>query len=42
MSTKWALLRAVQQDPADKPLSCYALADLLEEEGWLDLAFTYR
>jgi hypothetical protein len=42
MSTKWALLRAVQQEPADKPLACYAMADLLEEGGWLDLAFIYR
>ena len=24
------------------PLSCYALADLLEEGGWPDLAFSYR
>jgi TPR repeat protein len=42
MSTKWALLKAIPQEPADNPLSCYAMADLLEEGGWLDLAFTYR
>jgi hypothetical protein len=39
MSTKWALLRTIQQERADKALSCSAIADLLEEEGWLDLAF---
>jgi hypothetical protein len=42
MSTKWALLKTIQQEPASNPLSCYAMADLLEEGGWLDLAFTYR
>jgi hypothetical protein len=42
MSTKWALLKAIPQEPADNPLSCYAMADVLEEGGWLDLSFTYR
>jgi hypothetical protein len=42
VGTKWALLKTIQQEPADNSLSCYAMADLLEEGGWLDLAFTYR
>jgi hypothetical protein len=42
ISTKWALLKTIQQEPADNPLACYAMADLLEEGGWLDLAFCYR
>jgi hypothetical protein len=41
LSEKWALLKAVQREP-DNPLPCYALADLLEEEGWTELSFAYR
>jgi hypothetical protein len=41
VSEKWALLKAVQREP-DNPLPCYALADLLEEQGWADLSFAYR
>jgi hypothetical protein len=41
MSTKWALLKAIQREP-DNPLHCFAMADLLEEQGWPDLAFAYR
>src|SRR5207244_3674590 len=31
----------VQRDP-DNPLACFALADLLEEEGAAELSFAYR
>jgi hypothetical protein len=34
--------KAAPQGPADNLLSCNALSDLLEEEGWLNLAFCYR
>jgi hypothetical protein len=34
-------MKAVKQDPTDS-LSCYAMADLLEEQGWMDFAFCYR
>src|SRR5262249_8777747 len=33
VSTRWALLEAVQREP-DNPLPCFALADLFEEQGW--------
>jgi hypothetical protein len=36
------LLKTIQQEPATNPLSCYAMADLLEEGGWSDLSFCYR
>jgi hypothetical protein len=29
MSTKWAMLKAIQREP-DNALHCYAMADLLE------------
>ena len=41
MTTKWVLLKTIQREP-DNRLACYAMADLLEEGGWLDLAFCYR
>jgi hypothetical protein len=41
LSDRWELKKAVEQDPNDR-LSCYALADLLEEQGWGDLSFCYR
>ena len=41
MTAKWVLFKTVQREPGNK-LACYALADLLEEEGRADLAFTYR
>ena len=41
MSTKWALLKTIQREP-DNKLACFAMADMLEEGGWLDLAFCYR
>jgi hypothetical protein len=41
LTTKWELKKAVEEDPTDR-LSCFAMADLLEEQGWLDLAFCYR
>jgi hypothetical protein len=41
MSTKWALLKAIQGEP-DNALSCYAMDDLLEEPGWPELAFCCR
>jgi hypothetical protein len=41
MGTKWALLKTIQQEP-DNRLACYAMADLLEEENWPELAFCYR
>jgi hypothetical protein len=43
VSAKKALLEAIQAEKgADDPVSCFAMADLLEEEGYPDLAFTYR
>ena len=42
MTMKWVLLKAVQREEPDNPLSCYAMADLLEEGGWNDIAFAYR
>ncbi len=41
MSTKWILLKTIQREPENR-LACFALADLLEEENWLDLSFCYR
>ncbi len=41
MTAKWVLLKTIQKEP-DNRLACYAMADLLEEEGWPDLAFGYR
>jgi hypothetical protein len=41
MTAKWVLFKTVQREP-DNKLACYAMADLLEEEGRSDLAFTYR
>jgi hypothetical protein len=41
MLLKWTLLKAIQREP-DNALHCFAMADLLEEEGWPDLAFAYR
>jgi hypothetical protein len=41
LTTKWVLVKTVQREP-DNRLACYALADLLEEEGWPDLSFCYR
>jgi hypothetical protein len=41
LSTKWALLKTIQHEP-DSKVACYAMADLLEEQGWNDLAFTCR
>jgi hypothetical protein len=41
MSTKWALLKAIQREP-DNALHCYAMADLLEEQDWPELSFCYR
>jgi hypothetical protein len=41
LSEKWELKKAIEQDPGDR-LSCYAMADMLEERGWMDLAFCYR
>jgi hypothetical protein len=41
MSAKWAMMKEIQREP-DNPLACFALADLLEEEGWTDLSFCYR
>jgi hypothetical protein len=41
VTAKWALLKAIKQEPGNR-LACYAMADLLEEEGWLELAFCYR
>jgi hypothetical protein len=41
MSTKWALLKAIQREP-DNALHCFVMADLLEEQGWPDLSFCYR
>ena len=41
MTAKWVLFKTVQREPGNK-LACYALADLLEEEGHLDLSFAYR
>ena len=41
MTAKWVLFKTVQREPSNK-LACYALADLLEEEGCPDLSFCYR
>ena len=41
MSAKWVLFKTVQREPGNK-LACYAMADLLEEEGRADLSFAYR
>ena len=41
MTPKWVLLKTIQKEPGNR-LACYAMADLLEEEGWLDLAFCCR
>jgi hypothetical protein len=41
LTTKWELRKAVEEDPDDR-LSCFALADMFEEQGWGDLAFCYR
>jgi len=41
MTAKWVLFKTVQREPGNK-LACYAMADLLEEEGRPDLSFTYR
>jgi hypothetical protein len=41
MTPKWVLLKTIQSEPGNQ-LACYAMADLLEEQGWLDLAFCYR
>jgi hypothetical protein len=41
MTTKWVLLKTIQREP-DNKLACYAMADILEEQGHGDLAFSYR
>jgi hypothetical protein len=41
VSTKWELLKSVKSEPHDR-LACFALADMLEEEGWSELSFCYR
>jgi hypothetical protein len=41
MSLKWTLLKSIQREP-DNALHCFAMADLLEEEGWPELSFAYR
>ena len=41
MTPKWVLLKTIQKEPGNR-LACYAMADVLEEENWLDLAFCYR
>jgi hypothetical protein len=41
MSTKWAVLKAIQREP-ENALHCFAMADLLEEQGWPELSFCYR
>jgi hypothetical protein len=43
MSSKAALLKEIrgEREP-DNPLACFALADMLAEEGALDLSFAYR
>jgi hypothetical protein len=41
MTPKRVLLETIQREPGNK-LACCATADLLEEEGWLDLAFSSR
>ena len=41
MTTKWVLLKTIQREP-DNKLACFAMADLLEEQGRNDLAFGYR
>jgi hypothetical protein len=43
MSSKAALLKEIRSErEPDNPLACFALADLLEEDGQADLSFTYR
>jgi hypothetical protein len=41
LTTRWDIRKAIEDDPHDR-VSCYAMADTLEEQGWIDLAFCYR
>jgi hypothetical protein len=41
MTARWALLKTIQEEAGNR-LACYAMADLLEEQGWPDLGFCYR
>jgi hypothetical protein len=43
MSSKAALLKEIQSErEPSNPLACFAMADMLEEEGASDLSFAYR